>query len=168
MDGVLFSCHKCRSQSPKADQQCDSCTSPQNPCLPWLGSQVYGRSQFHHPVTYVWAVGGRCWVQSLHQCCWGQVRTSLLLNLLQKKWLVGQRNNLDHNIWTKLQGCCLPHVLSGESQVERQRNRKPHKKSEFWVKSKCFLISSLSTSDCVGIPGVCLKLCCLGFSESHP
>lgn len=111
---AFFSCCKFRSQSPKAVQQCDSCTSSLNSCIPRLDSQVDGKS---HPVTYMWAVGGRCWVQSLHWCCWGHVKTSLLLNLLQKEWLVCQRNNLNYSVWTQLQACCPM------SSVERVRQK---------------------------------------------
>lgn len=80
------------------------------------------KSQFHHPVTDVWAVGGRCWVQSLHWCCWGHVKTSLLLNLLQREWLVGQRNNFNYRIWTQLPGCCPMSSVreSGRKTEERE------------------------------------------------
>lgn len=149
MDRGFFSCFKCRSQSPKAVQHCDSCTSPQNPCVPWLCSQVDGKNQ---PVTYVWAVGGR-WVQSLHWCHWGHVRTSLLLNLLQKDWLACQRNNLNDSIWTELQGCC---PMSSVERV-RQKDRGTGNCIKFRIKFKYFLISSLSTSACINVPGVCLK-----------
>ena len=130
---------KSTSKSNPAAQQLHKSTESMSPTA--FGSQVYGKSHFHHPVTSVWAVGGSSLVLALHWRCWGQLRASLL----QRKWPAGHRNTLNHNIWTQLQGCCP--TTSGERIRQKERGTGISiKKSEFQVNSKQFLVPWAVTS----------------------